>query len=358
MNPNPTLAASEGSAPTKDPVVAHAVTSITLKQLADPLTHANAMVATTPDAPLPAGEDHSNSDHDHDSHHLTLSQAWAEQGAILQTIESAGGFQSALNSLAASQDGRKNLLSADTCCSCVDEGVADGTGMAGSGLGYVITQGFNKGLEGMAAIEAGIEAASEVLLLDPKITTISSHTGCGAADAVFKKLSEDVQASYGNSVDTFAQRFSVAVAEKVTAKRAIREEPALTYSEHIEALDRPHFHVARVAYLDLTGGHLSPNKKELQTSLPRGFVVRGDLDPAQAVFEMDLVTGIATGSHGFLYKIGTAPNTQFVWVVVIDEQNQAQKGIYEGMKSELEAASAAFGGKVMIEVCPLAAETA
>lgn len=284
-----------------------------------------------------------------DDHHPTPDSIWSAQGTLLHDIEEAGGFSAALNAIATSLDGRKNLLDADTCCSCVDEGVADGTGMAGSGLGYVITQGFNKGLTDEEAVEAGIEAASNVLLLDLRITTISSHTGCGAADAVFKQLSEKVRASYGNSVDTFAQQFSMAVAERVTAKRTARGEPALTYSEHIEELDRPHFHVARTAYLDLIGGRLSPNKEELQSLLPRGFVVRGDLDPAQAVFEMGLVSEIATGGHGFGDKIGTAPDTQFVWVVVIDGKND----VYAGMKSELEAAAAKFEGRVKIEVCQL-----
>jgi hypothetical protein len=81
-------------------------------------------------------------------------------------------------------------------------------------------------------------------------------------------------------------------------------------------------------------------------------VVRGDLDPAQAVFEMGLVTGIATGNHGFGDRVGTESDTQFVWGVVIDGKND----VYERMKSELEAAAAKLGGKVKIEVCPLPAE--
>jgi len=217
---------------------------------------------------------------------------------------------------------------------CMDEGVAGKSiGLGGPGIVLAYFAGKEKGKEGLAAVEAGMEDL--IKILDGEIDTITSHAGCGACGIINNLLPEGEQCV---ATDDHGITFAKTMAEKLGAE----------YS-HVDwnTMTRPKAgHTARIVFYN-GGKHLSldnvvPNA--LAFTVSRGILEKLD-DPTftNKIGKLLLETAckIALGDHG----LGDLSTTTSPFVII------PIGGIYlplEEVKKEAEKVAEQFAGKVTV----------
>jgi hypothetical protein len=237
----------------------------------------------------------------------------------LTLIKNAGNFQNYASKL-------PNINEAflqDDSVECVDGRVKNGFRLAGSGIYFVKTEGFDKGMKAKDAISAGLNAASKYIKASGK-KIVTSHKSCGAAGVIFRLLPEDLQKLYGTP-DNLGMEFS----------KELAHMNGLKYN-HIAEIE-PEFHNEICAYYDGTGSFRGIPQ------MPTGFVItRKYLPQQQAVEEADLVVGIALGDHGYHNLI--TQELPFRLVAVADKKSDLV-----GLVKELQPIADKYNGRVAVD---------
>lgn len=258
---------------------------------------------------------------------------WIEQKRMYEKIKAAGGFEAYAGTLPNLAD----AFQSDKCLRCIDEGTKDGLHAAGSGIAYIKTKGFDKGLKGYQAIDAGLTAAADAFK-NANLDGIYSHEECGAAKLIYDKFPDSFKEQLEKehkikNSDEFGAYFANRLATKIGTE----------YKGMIKIADmaRPSgHHVARFTYIDSTGT-FNPSVE----GLPKGFVIsRRYLEGEEMIFEADVSISIVLGSHGFGDRI-TAQQPHALIVIGNDGLSK------EALIGELVPLVAKYNGRVIVDGC-------
>jgi len=227
------------------------------------------------------------------------------------------GLKNFLESTGFTDERLLECFKARSVVGCMDEGVTKfvGMGEGGSGLTFIETFGFQKGLTDHEAVEAGLAAAFEHYTeAEVEIEGFCSHAECGAANFIFGKLSD----SYKNFISIFdADEFG-----KWFIKR-LADSLKIPYLDHIELhlmnRESGHHH-AGLCYVST-----SPKFDPDNGGLPEGFQIFISRNKFEhTLFNIRLCATIAMGSHGLGSEI-TAERPFTIVFVDDDSVNNIDK---------------------------------
>ncbi|MBW2976332.1 hypothetical protein KY347_02695 [Candidatus Woesearchaeota archaeon] len=271
---------------------------------------------------------------------------WKRQTDTFENIEKAGGFGAYV---ANEVPDLASAFQADRILRCIDEGTPNGLRAAGEGIAYVKTFGLDKGREGYAAINAGIDAAADAFR-DANLEGIFSHEECGAAKLIYglfsDKFRSQLEKEHGiKSSDELGDYF----AKELSAKLGVEYKGSMKINEMARPRGK---HITRFTYVDGTG-KLNPDGVE---GLPQGFVISRDyLGAEQTGVEVAVSINISTGDHGFGDRI--TPEQPHV-LVAVGNPSEPELSLDKLMK-ELKTIADKYNGRVIVDgfVAPIYTNT-
>ncbi len=234
-------------------------------------------------------------------HKENIQDYWDKQNPLLEKLyNGVGDYVKIIKGFGRSFELRKRSIR------CIDERVAGGIHIAGSG------------------ILLGKERISKIAR-EANVTEITSHEACGASQLAYDNLTPEEKAMYPNAGE---------YAKAWTQERA--QELGIGYT-HLDVTPQG-FHIARVVYYDASGT-FDPSKI---SELPSGFIVsRKYISKEEAQKDLDIAISIAFGAHGFGHRF--KKGSEFLIIPIAGEAS------LETLNEEVKSIAQQYGDRVKID---------